>query len=324
MKKSFGHVIHYNILTKLSLFKSYLLSSEIVQVKFSSGISNIEIGAANIPIPIELTEFIDQHSVHSSRTAAKYRKRCQIFNSLDKVIGEILVDYEMLLYDRVLNEAEMDSELSTSKCSYKPNVGIENNMNQFNSSLSSVKINKSPKKKSKPKSPDKRSDDAKRLLEKVPIPSSRQLSIKSSKSSPLLNYLTGRPLGAIEENEAFKAMESTSPTESLIDLLSSDFNGLYLPKKTDDTEANILKKIDCLRVHIHDLCLTRAGTREILSKNAPNETSFSSGTFTIDMDIDTILVSKSPFEKNATFTSKVTRIFSSSVETMPPCKSIAI
>lgn len=331
-KKPIGHVINYNILTKLTLFRNYLKSSESVKVHFSSGISNIEIGEADIPIPIDLIAFVDKQSNHSVvHTVAKFRTKCQIFNAQDKVMGDILAEYELVVYDRVLNESEMenemDNEILATKCTTdipqtRPDCGIENNMNHFNLDLDS--LNKSHKKKSKEKLPTKSVTIEKPLSSiitaKIPTSNTKRLSSKGSKSLPLLSYLTGRPLDAVEENEAVKAMQSTSPTESLIDMLSFDLNGLYMPKKTEDTEANVLKNIDCLRLHVYDLCLTRAGTREILSKNAPNECSFSSGTFTVDVDLDAILSTRSPFEKNTTFTSKVTRIFSSSIETMPPCK----
>lgn len=328
-RKPNGHVIHYNILTKLTLFRNYLKSSESVKIHFSSGTSNIEIGWADLPIPSELIAFIDKQSNHSVHTVAKFRTKCQIFNAQDRVMGEICAEYDLVLYDRVFNENEMDSDnICTTKCSdnlitTQP-LGIENNMNHFNLDLDTLgKSRKNmPKEKLSAKSVaaerPKENPPLSTFTEKIPTSNCKRLASKSSRS--LLSYLTGRPLDAVEENEAVKAMESTSPTESLIDLLSFDLNGLYLPKKPNDPEANVLKKIDCLRLHVYDLCLTRAGTREILSKNEPNECSFSSGTFTGDVDLDAILSTRSPFEKNTAFTSKVTRIFSSSIEAMPPCK----
>lgn len=318
-KKSFGHVIHYDILTKLALFKSYLQSSESIELKFSSGISNIDIGKANIPIPIELIEFIDGKLVHCTKKVGRIRKRTHIFSAQHKKMGEVLLDFDLMLYDRVISEAEMTKEISSNKC-MDSGIEIENDMNHFNLDLELKRsAQKIYKKNAKIKSPPKQRN-AEKSPEELSKLNSKRLSGTNTMPSPLLNYLTGRPLGKFEETEAVKAMKSTSPTESLIDLLSFDLNGLYLPKKTDDTESKILQKIDCLRVHVFDLCLTRAGTREILSNYAPNEASFSSGTFTVDVDIDTVLTTKSPFEKSALFTSKVTRIFSSSIETLPPCK----
>lgn len=322
--KSFGHVIHYKILTKLTLFKNYLLSSECVDVKLSSSISNIDIGIATLPIPVELIAFIDRQTQHSMQKPKKFRTKCHIVNSQSKFIGEICADYEMFVYDRVFHETEMFDEIPLNKrldINDKKNVGIENNMNQFNLDLDATdeKLKINVKKKFKSKSPKKYSENKQRG-EIMPVLSSKQISIKCPKTSPLINYLTGRPLDVLEESEAVRAMESTSPTESLIDLLTFDLDGLYLPKKGHDAEANVMQKIDCLRVQIYELCLTKAGTREILSKNASNEMSFSSGIFTIDVDIDPIVSTKSPFDRNATFSSKVKRIFSSSIETIPPCK----
>ncbi|XP_055320202.1 C2 domain-containing protein 3 isoform X2 [Sitodiplosis mosellana] len=322
LQKSYGHVTHYDILTKPTLFRNYLRSSESVEVRFSSGISNIDIGKANIPIPVELIEFFDQQSFNSTQKTKKFRKRCHIFNAQNKIMGELLAEYELVLYDRVFSETEMDSEILTNKCTTKKNVGIENDMNQFNLDLDHGPISSTKKShKKKSKSPHKKIHIEK-LIDKVPTSNTKRLSSKATCASPLLNYLTGRPLAEIEENEAVKAMQSTSPTESLINFLSYDLNGLYLPKKTNDAELKVLKKIDCLRVQVYDLCLTRAGTREILSKNATNESGFSSGTFSIDVDLDSILSIKSPFEKNNVFTSKVTRIFGSSIETLPPSVTI--
>ncbi|XP_031632072.1 uncharacterized protein LOC116346267 [Contarinia nasturtii] len=324
LKKSFGNVIQYNILTKLTLFRNYLRSSESIEVKFSSGISNIEIGHTNIPIPVELIKFLDQNTSHSVEKVKKIRRRCHIYNAQQKIMGEILMEYGLTLYDRVLSEGEIDNKIDDKIFSIneKQCVEIENNMNHFNLDLdpSSQSMKKSMHKtKFKVKSPHKKMN-AENVLDKMASSKTKRLSSKSRRiSSPLMNYLTGRPLAEVEENEARQAMASTSPTESLIDLLSNDLNGLYIPRNMNDIELKLLKKIDCLRIQVYDLCLTRAGTREILSKNALNETSFSSGTFTVDVDLDSILSTKSSFEKNNMFMSKVTRIFSSSIESLPPC-----
>lgn len=290
-------------------------------MKFSSGISNKDIGKANIPIPVELIEFIDRKSFNrTAQRTKKFRKRCHIFNAQNNMIGELLAEYELMLYDQGLNDTEIHSEIPANKCPKKKMIEIENDMNQFNLDLDQCSKNKSQRNISK--SPHKKVHTEKRIG-KVTTSITKRLSSRTACASPLLNYLTGRPLGETEEDEAVKAMQSTSPTESLIDFLSSDLNGLYLHKKrANEAELNVLKKIDCLRIQVYDLCLTRAGTREILSKNASNESGFSSGTFTVDIDLDSILCIKSPFEKNNVFTSKVTRIFGNSIETLPP--SVAI
>lgn len=331
-EKSIGqHAIHYDILTKLTLFKKYLRGSENLVVKLASGISNIEIGEAVIVIPQNLIEFIDKSkSTHSIRqTVGKFPIKSFIFDTQQKIIGEIFMDFEMTLYDRVLNEmnteisnsqtimANVDDVLTTVTKQQQQINGIENNMNHFNLDLKK-------KKHQNNHSNNEKSNRQERMPSSL---TKKRISIKSTNiSSSLLNYLTGRPLHAAEEMEAVQAMASTSPTESLINQLTYDLNGLYLPKRTtqvDSIETNVLKKIDCLRIHIYELCLTRAGIREILSKaNAPNEMSFASGSFTVSIDFDSILsATKSPFEQNnATCSSKVARIFDTSIETIPPGK----
>lgn len=316
MNKSFGHVIYYNILTKPTLFRNYLISAERIEIRFSSEISNIDIGKATVPIPTELIGLIDQKSAERAKPM-KIRKRCHIFNGQNKNMGELLIEYDLQFYDRTFNQCEIMPLSTTVEWPEQQKTGTENDMNQFNLELDLNCITNAAKKTHKKKSKSSHRIDEK-LLEKLPTSGTKRLLCKSTKSSPLLNYLTGRPLGKAEENDAIKAMESTSPTESLIDMLSFDLNGLYLPKKIDSAESKALQKIDCLRIQVNDLCLTRAGTREILSKNALNETSFSSGTFSVIVDLDSILSIKSPFEKNVALTSKVIRIFSSSIETSPP------
>lgn len=306
----------------MNLFKNYLQSSESVDIKFSSGISNIDIGLASVPIPNELIAFIDNKSIQNTKKVGKFYTKSFIFNTNNKKMGEVLIDYDLVLYDRVMDEAKMNKEM-VSNNNFIDSVimsGIENDMNQSNlkSELLHSSAKKDHKKNTKIKLPQN-DRNSKKSLDKLSTLSSTSLSSSNPKSQmTLLNYLRGRPLERFEENEAVKAMESTSPTESLIDLLSFDLNGLYLPKKTNDDESKILQKIDCIRVHVNDLCLTRAGTREILSNHAFNENSFSSGTFSMDVDMDTVLSTKSPFEKSIGFTSKVTRIFSSSIEAVPP------
>lgn len=304
-------------------------------MKFASGISNIEIGEAITVIPAHLIDFIDKskstHSIRQQRQlAGKFPiKSSFIFDAQQKIIGEIAMDFEMIMYDRATSQNTLAKNVNvdgvlTSKVIKQQFNGIENNMNQFNLDLKKIKMNQVLK--------DICIDKNNERI--PPIPSStatKQISSKSTNiSSPLFNYLTGRPLRAAEETEAVRAMASTSPTESLIDQLSYDLNGLYVPKKSttirmaESHETNVLKKIDCMRIHIYDLCLTRAGIREILSKaNAPNEMSFASGSFTVSIDFDSILSApKSSFQRNnATFSSKITRIFDTSIETIPPGKS---
>lgn len=299
-------------------------------VKLASGISNIEIGEAVIVIPANLIEFIDKSkSTHSIPQAIeKFPIKSFVFDAQQRIIGEIFMDFEIIVYDRVFNEMETEMLTSQNSMANVDDVltivtkqqfnGIENNMNQFNLDLKKMNKVHNNQNKSKDKCQERMSLSS----------TTKRISSKSKNiSTPLLNYLTGRPLHAAEETEAVRDMASTSPTESLIDQLSYDLNGLYSPKKTtltsDTIEANVLKKIDCMRIHIYDLCLTRAGIREILLRaNAPNEMSFGSGTFTVSIDFDSILsATKSPFEQNnATFSSKVIRIFDTSIETIPPGK----
>lgn len=330
-KKSVGHAIHYDILTKLALFKKYLLGSENLIVKLASGISNIEIGQVVVVIPTKLIEFIDnlkathrQQSESRTSISCKFRITSNVFDAQQKIIGEILMDLEMSVYDRVLNDMEMQTnELTVAQQQFN---GIENNMNH---------VNKMRCKNRKKLWTHSDITNTEKIIphERMPLSltaaaaaTTKRISSKSTNvPSSLLNYLTGRPLHAAEETEAVRAMESTSPTESLIDLLSYDLNGLYLPKATTATnvDANLLKKIDCMRIHINDLCLTRAGIREILSNaHTASEMSFGSGTFTVSIDFDSILsatATKSPYEKRDTkLSSNVIRIFNTSIETVPP------
>lgn len=334
-RKSIGHAIDYDILTKFGLFKKYLLGSEQLIVKLASGISNIEIGQAVIVIPIALIEFVDkltsfQHKQTDSRTTISRRKfpiKSNVFDAQQRVIGKILMDFEMIVYDRIVNEMELQT---TTQPQFN---GIENNMNHVNK-MRSRNSNKSTDKlwmhsdntNSEKSIPNERTPLSSTAISTT---TTKRISSKSvTVPSPLLNYLTGRPLHGAEETEAVQAMASTSPTESLIDQLSYDLNGLYLPKRTfakDSIDENLLKKIDCMRIHISDLCLTRAGIREILSKaNGTNESAFGSGKFTVSIEFDSILsatTTKSPYENNsATFSSKVIRIFDTSIETIPPGK----
>lgn len=349
-KKSIGHAIQYDILTKLTLFKKYLLRSENLVVKLASDISNIEIGESVIVIPAILFEFIDKskptHSIPSpspSKAIGTFPIKSAVFDAQQKVIGEISLVFEMIAYDRVFHELDMeklstqnimaaiDDDVLTNEATKRRlnGNGNENNMNQYNLDLKNIELNKvcNEQKKWTRREIDQNKKSFLRQ-ERMPLSAAatKRISIKSRNiSSPLLNYLTGRPLHAAEETEAVRAMASTSPTESLIDQLSYDLNGLYLTKKptttTESIESNVLKKIDCMRIHVDNLCLSRAGVREILSKaSSSNGMSFGSGTFTVSIDFDSILsISKSPFEmSNTTFSSKVTRIFDTSIETNPP------
>lgn len=289
-------VIHYSILTKLKLFKNYLASSGSIELHFTSATSNIQIGRATIPIPMHLIKFIDKHQTDKMPKMRTFRTNCQIFNGQNKTIGNVTLDYDLILCD--------GPDIDKAFCE------IENDVNRMNIVSPKVKILPDKKAKMK-KSMEKKS------IETPQAPSSVKVSSKNP--SPLLDYLTGRSLADHEKYQAIESMVTTSPSESLIDLLSSDLDCLYMEKEQPKINLNNSNQIDSIRTHIYELSLTRAGVREILNENGINHTSYSSGTFIVDINLSSAMES-TVYDMGTTFISEVSHVFTSTSDCLPPRK----
>lgn len=286
-------------MTKLKLFKSYLARSGGVELHFTSGTSNIPIGIAIAPIPMQLIESIDNN--RQTKSTIKMRKRfsskCHINNSQNKLIGNITIDYDLLLCSRPINESEFNCEIFSNANEYEH----ENDLNHINVVKRNAVI--SPK-------------DNKRKTKKsiVEIPKSVKMSSKDPHPNPVMDYLTGRTLTDHEKDRAIKAMETISPSESLIDLLTIDLDCLSLqrPHKKPSFAFSSFDHIDSIRTHIYELTLTRAGVREILNENG----SYTSGSFVVDVNLD----SNVSTDIGTTFVSEVSHIFTSIPDSLPPRK----
>lgn len=277
----------------MKLFKSYLARSGGVKLRFTSGTSNIPIGSAIAPIPMQLIESIDNYQTKSMIEMRKrFSSKCCINNSQNKLIGNITIDYDLLLCSRPIDESEFNSETFSNANEN------ENNLNHINV----VKRNAAilPK--------DKKRKTKKSIVE---IPKSVKMSSKDPHPNPLMDYLTGRALTDHERDRAIKAMETISPSESLIDLLTIDLDCLSFqrPNKKPSSALSSFDHIDSIRTHIYELTVTRAGVREILNENG----SYSSGSFVVDVNLD----SNVSTDIGTTFVSEVSHIFTSQPDSLP-------
>lgn len=280
-------VIHYEILTKLKLFKNYLARSGGVELRFTSGTSNIPIGSAIAPIPMQLIESIEQ----STMKMQKFRTKCNINNSQNqKIIGKLTIDY--VLCSLPIDENEFICEFIS-----KANEN-ENDLNHINVVKENVTI--SPK--------NKKGKTKKSIVE---IPKSVKISSKDSHPNPLMDYLTGKTL---PDHEKIRAMETISPSESLIDLFTIDLDCLSLQRthKNRSSELSSFDQVDSIRTHIYELTLTRAGVREILNENG----SYSSGSFIVDVNLG----SNVSMDIGTSYISEVTHCFTSMSDSLPPRK----
>lgn len=280
-------------MTKLKLFKSYLARSGGVEFRFASGISNIPIGTAIASIPMQLIEFIDKHQTKSMIKMPKFRSKCHINNSQNKIIGKLTIDYDLLLCSRPIDDDKFNCEISSIA------NANENDLNHINIVKRNAAI--SPK--------DKKGKTKKSI---VKIPKSVKMSSKDPHPNPLMDYLTGRTLTDHQKDQAIKAMETISPSESLINLLTIDLDCLSLqrPHKNRSSELSSFDQIDSIRTHIYELTLTRAGVREILNENG----SYSSGSFVVDVNLS----SNVSTDIETTFISEVSYIFTSTSDSLPP------
>lgn len=320
-KSATKNCLNYKILTKLKLFKEYLLLSKSIKLKFSSSISNVYIGRATVSIPTDLVKFLDS----KTSKVAKFATNCQIYNSQQEAIGDIVVQFQLSLSEgphsyksESIAEAILNEDVMCQ-------AEVENNKNKPNFIGNAHSHLSAHKSKAKKKSPIARkrneSDNNTTMLSPAnllvpPIPkSSTKLSIKDFKPSPLMNYLTGQPLLTDEEIVALDAMRSASPTESLMDILSFDLDCLKKPRKqATKVDFSSLNRIDSIRVNICEVNLLKAGVREILHGNGMGRTSFASGTFIVDVKVEAAPSNELTPTKCVHFESKATRIFSSYID----------
>lgn len=274
----------------MKLFKSYLARSGGVELRFTSGTSNIPIGSAIAPIPMQLIKSIDKHQNKLTTKMQKFNSKCHIKNSQNKIIGKITIEYDLLLCGRPFDGSEFNCEIFSN-----------DNLNHINVvKKNAVILPKEKKVKTK-----------KSIVE---TPKSVKMSSKGLHPKPLMDYLTGRALTDHERDQAIKAMETISPSESLIDLLTIDLDCLSLqrPHKIRSSKLSSFDQVDSIRTHIYELTLTRAGVREILNENG----TYSSGSFVVDVNLDSNL----SMDIGTTFISEVSHIFTSMSDSLPPRK----
>lgn len=238
-------VVNYNILTKFDLFKSYLLSCEPIEIKLTSVKTNLQIGTCFVPI--------SKRILNSTEKRIEVKNSYQIFSPRNINLGEIVLNFK-------INFIESSSEIGYQKRLFQDSS--ETSTDRTSSKLFVHKI------------PD--------LNLGSPMKSFRVLQ-RSDRSS-VINYLTGRKMSRNEETKALKEICEISPAGSLIEALNEIEE---TPRCTFDLpeEINYTKMIDSVKISINNLCLTKAGTREISVKKG--------AVFIIECKIDEELKTKS-------------------------------
>lgn len=319
--------LRYNILTKTKLFREYLVSCEPIEIRFSSATTNLQIGTAFVTIPQDLVNLLNESKRNCYNQFDCITSISQIFNSRNKIIGAIAIDFQLIVYNRStprsatnLNKMTITSNNSCYDDSNRK-WETENDRNSENlpyKSVSQSKLNKNNANFLK-FSGDSVTETHFKMSDAIKIPklplSSTKVSNRNKSESPLFNFLTGRPLSLSQELEALQQMQSISPTESFIEALSSDLKCVVSPKKNIQTNAeanNLINKIDSMRIQVYEMTLTNAGLREILVKNGVTSSSIATGTFIIEGKLDSTLV-KVQRGKHQTH-HDIIRIFSSHIE----------
>lgn len=88
------NVLKYSILTRLKLFKHYLLSSEPIEIEFSSTTTSYPIGKASVRIPKDLINYLQGTSKIESCSFVNVNQR--IVNSQNKCVGDISLGFELI------------------------------------------------------------------------------------------------------------------------------------------------------------------------------------------------------------------------------------
>lgn len=300
-----NNVVHYNILTKLKLFRNYLISSDGIELRFTTGISNITIGSAIVPIPEHLIKFIDKNQL--SERIVKSRKthiKCKIINSHKKIIGHVNVSFDLIISNSAISEKELNHSAIATVSTNQHEIDIENKP------IAASKLKKSKKEK----------NYLKKTATMIESLKSIKISSKNQMASPFIEYLSGKMLDDYDKDRIMKSMEQISPSESLIDLLTVDLDCLY-GNQLDKLHLKQSNQIDSVRLNIYELNLTKAGVREILNEDGCNHNIFTSGTFIVDVVLESATIKTDSIVCNAgtTFVSEVSNIFTSDV--LPPRKS---
>lgn len=302
----------YDILTKIKLFRAYLTSCEPIEIKFASATTNIQLGVAHVSIPIELIHTLTTPRSGRSEpvTFNEYSCNTQIFNSRNKIVGDVRIDFNITVVDRTTPSSLTATTLATKSTKAAINDmaacgvslrrrEIENDLNCDNTPMMTTVIRKSKHDK----------DNSNNLVSGRNRSGSTKISSRMQITSPLAEYLSGLPLTHNQENEALREMQSISPSESFIEALNADLKAAISttpkmqplaleshrsasPNRASSTDA-ALQKIDSIRISVYDLILTNAGVRELCVKNGIiHGKSYASGTFIVEGKLDVSLLAQ--------------------------------
>lgn len=329
----YGHnataTLTYDILTKIKLFRAYLASAEPIEVKFASATTNIQLGTAHIPIPVDLVNTLSTpRTGRSLQTLHDYSCTTQIINSRNKVIGDFRANFILTVLDQTTPRSATApatksmggprNDVASSATMRK--MEIENDMKCENRSMT-MRCPKCEKTK------------CNRLVSDGVGCGSTKVSSRMQIVSPLAEYLSGLPLTHNQENEALREMQSISPSESFIEALNADLKAVIAttPKirppslessqrsdtsnRVSSAEIAALQKIDSIRINVYDFILTNAGVRELCNGTVHGK-SYANGTFIVEGKLDALLLMQCDEEVNGKHhtNSECFRMFSMSVD----------
>lgn len=286
----------YDILTKIKLFREYLASCEPIEIKFASAKTNIQLGIAHVPIPTKLLHALPISSRSEHVTLNDCCSNPRIFNSRNKVVGDIRINFSLTVLDRATPRSAstvpskmMKTTINDSVCQYGAmrQREIENDLNCDNTPT--ARKTKSDK------------NHCNHLMSGGGRGGSAKISSRMQITSPLAEYLSGLPLTHNQENEALREMQSVSPSESFIEALNADLKAAIgtSPRKQFSLHSHrsgssadaALQKIDSIKISVYDLILTNAGVRELCVQNGTvHGKSYASGTFIVEGKLDTSLL----------------------------------
>lgn len=308
-----------------------MASCEPIEIKFASATTNIQLGIAHVPIPIELIDALTTPSSSRSEQVTFSDCSCntRIFNSRNKVVGDVRINFVLTIFDR----ATPRSATTVTNKMMKPSInditysatmrrrGIENDLNCDNTPRTMIGCKTKNDKNS-----------CNNLVSGNGSRCSTKVSSRMQITSPLAEYLSGLPLTHNQENEALREMQLISPSESFIEALNADLKAAIAtspekqpasdshrsgsPIRTSSTDA-ALQKIDSIKISVYDLILTNAGVRELCVKNGIiHGKSYASGTFIVEGKLDGSLLMQCEGKVNTKHhtNTECIRIFSTMVD----------
>lgn len=259
---STNNSVKYRICTNLNLFHQYARVCEPIKIKFTSAISNLQIGTVYVTVPLSIVSFFKlDYTNKNSQKSIEQKDTYNIFSPKNNILGNVIINISVNLFENHINRPIMVPPIT---------LNIRQDAeNEIRSIPSANTVRSANFDKIICLSKDSKTKNFESLVltpHKKPYVSLGTLSFKSKSHS--INYLNGRNMTRIQDLKALKKIKSVSPTGSLINALSNDIIKPTISVSTIyKIDQQLIKQINSIKIGVSYLALSSAGVKEIRSSD---------------------------------------------------------